>query len=100
MLQGSHNSKVVGKNTQRIIGWAIVPLLLLLLPLIATMITDEVQWDVADFAFAGFLLAAAGIIYALLTSTRNTTFFRSICGLAILLAVFLIWIEFAVGIFD
>jgi len=39
----------------RIAAWAAAALLLLL-PLVAMQFTDEVVWDVADFAFAGALL--------------------------------------------
>ena len=76
MSQGSSHSKELGRDTRRITAWAIIPLLILRVPFIAMQLTDEVQWDVADFAFAGVLLAAAGIIYALLTPKNKTARLR------------------------
>jgi hypothetical protein len=100
MSQGSSHPKELGRDKQRIAAWAIIPMLILLVPFIAMQVTDEVQWDVADFVFAGVLLATAGIIYALLTPKSKTAIFHSAIGLVIIIVVVLIWIEFAVGIFS
>ncbi len=100
MSQGPSRSNELGRNPRRITAWAIFPLLLLLVPFIAMQFTAEVQWGVADFVFAGILLAAAGLIFALLTPKRKTAMFRVIAGLVILIVIVLVWIELAVGIFD
>jgi hypothetical protein len=36
---------------------------LLMLPLLAMQVTDQVVWDLADFAVAGALLVGAGLMY-------------------------------------
>jgi len=61
MSQGPSRSNELGRNPRRITAWAIFPLLLLLVPFIAMQFTAEVQWGVADFVFAGILLAARHI---------------------------------------
>ena len=89
----------LNRDIWRITKWAFVPLLILLVPLIATLVTYEVQWDVADLAFAGAILTTAGVIYAASTPKGKTSTFRFVNGLVIIIVVVLIWIEFAVGIF-
>ncbi len=98
MSQKPSNASKLGRDAQRIIAWAFIPLLLLL-PLIAMTHTNEVQWNAADFAFAGFILSMAGIVYSLLTPKRKTAMFRFLCGLTIFIGIVLIWAELAVGIF-
>jgi hypothetical protein len=41
---------------------ALATALILLLPLVAMQFTDEVDWGVADFAFAGALLGGTGLL--------------------------------------
>jgi len=47
------------------VGVALAAALILLLPLLAMQITDEVAWDLADFAVAWTLLVGAGLTYTL-----------------------------------
>ena len=49
---------------------ALATALILLLPLVAMQITDEVDWGLADFAFAGALLGGTGLLLQRL-ATRN-----------------------------
>ena len=61
--------------------------------------TNEVDWDVFDFAVMGVLLFGVGLLSELVL--RKVKPLRNriiICG-AILVAFFLIWAELAVGIF-
>jgi hypothetical protein len=41
---------------------ALATAFILLLPLVAMQVTDEVDWGLADFAFAGALLGGAGLL--------------------------------------
>ena len=50
------------KITRVIIGACLV----LLVPLLAMGVSDEVQWNWFDFAVIGFLLVSAGLLYELL----------------------------------
>ena len=44
--------------------------LILLLPLVAMQITDEVNWDLADFVFAGALLGGSGLLLHTLAARK------------------------------
>ncbi len=48
----------------RIAAWGTAAALILL-PLFAMQVTDEVIWDLADFAFAGALVVGVGVTYDL-----------------------------------
>ena len=73
--------------------------LLLLLPLAGMQFSKEVNWDGTDFLVAGVLLLGTGLgcefVLRKVRTTRNRII---ICG-AILLALLLVWMELAVGIF-
>src|SRR3989304_6473156 len=49
-------------QNKNIIGIVLAAAFILLLPLLAMQITDEVVWDLADFAVAGALLVGTGLI--------------------------------------
>jgi hypothetical protein len=72
--------------------------LILLLPLSAMQFTDEVVWNLADFAVAGGLLVGTGLLYeAVGRRTRNIAC-RAAAGVALAAALLLVWINLAVGI--
>jgi hypothetical protein len=50
---------------------ALVTAFILLLPLIAMQITDEVDWGVADFVLAGVLLGGSGLLLQQLAARRG-----------------------------
>ena len=78
-------------------AWAAAALVLLV-PLIATLATDEVDWSVADFVIAGALLFGVGIAMELATRTSNDTAYRWAVGLALAAAFLLVWVNGAVGV--
>ncbi len=72
---------------------------ILLTPLVAMQFTHEVKWELFDFIIAGILLFGTGLTCELVI--RNVRNFQNrvlICA-GILLALFLIWAELAVGVF-
>ena len=81
----------------RIAAWAVAALILLL-PLVAMQFTDEVNWDVVDFAFAGALLVGTGITYELAVRKTGDTAYRAAVGVALAAAFILVWVTGAVGI--
>jgi len=81
----------------RIALWAGVALVLLL-PLAAMQLTDEVNWSIADFIFAGVLLAGTGLAYELAVRKSLNTLYRAAAGIALAAALLLIWLNGAVGI--
>ncbi len=62
--------------------------------------TEEVSWTPFDFVIAGFLLLVTGLTCELVLRRVKGGRLRIVICLAILLLLFLIWIELAVGIFD
>lgn len=86
------------KNTRLIIILSLV-VILLLIPLIAMQFTNEVDWDIFDFTIMGFLLFGTGLLCELVMRKVKSIKIRLIiCGV-ILLALFLVWAELAVGVF-
>lgn len=71
---------------------------ILLVPLLAMQITDEVVWDLADFAVAGTLLVGTGLTYELVARKADNVAYRSAAGLALAGALLLVWMSLAVGI--
>jgi len=49
---------------------------ILLLPLAVMQFTDEVDWNLVDFAIAGVLLIGAGFVYEILAKKLKTTVYR------------------------
>jgi hypothetical protein len=79
-------------------AWAALTGILLLVPLSAMQVTDEVDWTVFDFALVAALLLAAGAIFELAMRMQGGAAYRVGAGLAILATLMLIWITGAVGI--
>ena len=72
--------------------------LLLLAPLVAMQFTDEVKWDLLDFTVAGALLAGTGTVYVMSTRKVKSALHRTIVGAVLAIALFLVWVQLAVGI--
>jgi len=77
---------------------ALATAFVLLLPLLAMEFTDEVVWDLADFAVAGALLFGAGLTYELLARKAGNFVHRVAIGLAVATALTLVWMNLAVGL--
>ena len=71
---------------------------ILLLPLLAMQITNEVVWSVGDFAVAGSLLVGTGLVYELAARKAGNAGHRSAVGVAALAVLLLVWLSLAVGI--
>ncbi|WP_137389052.1 hypothetical protein [Rhodoligotrophos defluvii] len=81
----------------RVAAWTSAALLLLL-PLVAMQFTDEVNWTMADFAFAGALIVGTGLTFELATRMTGSNAYRAAAGVALAAAFLLVWINAAVGI--
>ncbi|MBO0937986.1 hypothetical protein J2I47_15630 [Fibrella sp. HMF5335] len=87
-------------QNRRLIGIVLTVALLLLIPLIAMQFTDEVNWSLSDFVAMGILLLGAGLLCEfILRNVSNVKHRIMICGV-VLVALVLIWLELAVGIFE
>jgi len=80
------------------VGVALATAFILLLPLLAMQITDEVVWDLADFAVAGALLFGTGLAYELVARNMGRIAYRVAVGVALAAMLLLVWINLAVGI--
>ncbi|MDX1664169.1 MAG: hypothetical protein R3272_10260 [Candidatus Promineifilaceae bacterium] len=81
----------------RIAAWSAAALVLLL-PLIAMQLTDEVNWTPFDFLFAGALLVSVGVAFELTVRKTRNNAYRAGVGIALAAAFLLIWLNGAVGI--
>lgn len=86
------------KNT-RVIIILITVAVLLLIPFIAMQFTAEVNWSLFDFIIAAVLLLGSGLLIEFVLRIIKSKQSRIILCIVILLALFLIWAELAVGIF-
>lgn len=72
---------------------------LLMVPLIAMQFTTEVNWTWFDFVVAGILLYGTGLLCELvLRKVRDTGRRFLIIGI-VMVVLFLVWAELAVGVF-
>ncbi|NOR87914.1 MAG: hypothetical protein GQ527_09915 [Bacteroidales bacterium] len=78
----------------------LISVIILLLPLIAMQFTDEVNWTLLDFVIAGILLTGTALMLEITIRKVKNTSYRIVIIIAILIALFLIWAELAVGIFE
>lgn len=86
-------------NSKNILLLLTLVSVLLLTPLLAMQFTNEVSWSLFDFIVAGVLLFGTSLIIDfVLRKVQSTKHRILICGI-ILLLLFLIWAELAVGIF-
>ena len=85
-------------QNKNIIRIALATAFILLLPLLAMQITDEVVWDLADFAVAGALLFGTGLMYELAPRKMGSIAYRLAVGVALAAALLLVWVNLAVGL--
>ena len=86
-------------KSKRLLIIILFALSLLLIPLLASQFTDEVNWALSDFIVAGGLLIGTGLICELvIRKVKNLNYRIAFCIVAIIM-LFLIWAELSVGIF-
>lgn len=86
-------------QNKRLIGIVLTVVFILLIPFTAMQFTDEVDWKLFDFVLIGFLLLGTGLLCEqVIRKVRNMDYRIGIIAL-LLVALFLIWAELAVGIF-
>jgi dipeptide/tripeptide permease len=79
--------------------------LLLLIPLIAMQLTNEVNWSFFDFIIMGALLTIIGLLIGIIlqkvknSKNSKNSKNRLILIVTIIMMFFLIWAELAVGLF-
>lgn len=71
---------------------------LLLIPFITMPFTNDVNWTLGDFVVAGVLLLGTGLMCELVIRKFKIRKHRIVICIVLLLLLFLIWVELAVGI--
>lgn len=71
---------------------------ILIVPLVAMLFTEEVNWSPFDFIAMGGLLFGSGLIYVLISRISDSTSYRLGVGTAVLAGLLLMWVNLAVGI--
>lgn len=86
----------LGKSLLRV---ALVTAAVLMVPLVATQFTTEVDWTAFDFVAAGILLALTGLVLTFALRKLRSTQPRLVAAGLIGLGFLYCWAEMAVGIF-
>ncbi|MCT2562873.1 hypothetical protein [Chryseobacterium herbae] len=76
-----------------------LPLVLLCIPLVGNLTSNEVNWSASDFLIAGVLLSTVAILINLARTKIKKQSHRILICIFVLIVFALIWIELAVGIF-
>lgn len=77
---------------------ALATAFLLLIPLVAMQLTQEVAWTLADFVVAGVLLFGTGLTYVLVARQGGNPTYRVAVGVAVAAGLLLVWANLAVGL--
>lgn len=86
-------------KNKRLFGIVITVALLLMIPFIGMQFSNQVNWDMEDFVAAGILLFGTGLACEVILRTVKTKQNRIVFCVVFLIALALIWVELAVGIF-
>lgn len=77
----------------------IVTAAVLMIPLVAMQFTNEVVWNLFDFAVAGTLLGVTGLLLTALFRLVSNSTYRAVGSVGLTGLFLLVWAELAVGIF-
>lgn len=72
---------------------------ILLIPLAAMRLGFGLDWSAFDFALMGSLIATTGTMFVVVARTVKNSARRMLVGVALALALLLLWAELAVGVF-
>ncbi|TPE44449.1 hypothetical protein [Pontibacter mangrovi] len=86
-------------QNKRLTGILLAVATLLLIPFIGTLVSTEVNWGIFDFIVAGILLLGTGLMVEFVLRKVRKPEYRIAFIAAILLILFLVWAELAVGLF-
>jgi hypothetical protein len=84
---------------QDLLRVALATAAILLIPWVAMGFTEEVNWTALDFVVAGVLLGCTGTAYVFFARMTGQRKWRLAVGVILFLALLLVWVELAVGIF-
>lgn len=75
------------------------PAVLLCIPLLGNMFSEEFNWSPGDFVIGAVLLFGTAFIIDLIQHIVKNKTYKILLGGAVLILLLLIWAELAVGIF-
>ena len=75
------------------------PLIILIIPLVGTILFDQIDWGILDFLVMGIILLIVGIALSAASQKIKNSKKRLFYNFIIILVFFLVWAELAVGIF-
>ena len=81
----------------RIMGWGTI-VMLIVLPAVAMQFTSEVNWTMADFAFATVMLGGVGLAFEMAVRANGSWAYRGGAAIALGAGLLLLWANAAVGI--
>lgn len=93
------NQQTISPAKQRVTIILGVIAIILSIPFIAMQFTNEVKWNLVDFLAVGSLLLITGLAIEIVIRSVKTIPYRNLLFAVILLILFLVWAEMAVGIF-
>jgi len=82
---------------KRLIAIMATATIILLIPLIAMQFTNEVDWGLLDFLVAGILLFGTGFACEIVLRKVKNIKYRIVICAVLLVTLFIIWVELAVG---
>jgi len=98
-MSGNGGFKTKQPLSHDILRVVVVTAAILMIPLVAMQFTNEVVWDLFDFAVAGMLLGVTGLLFVALFRSVSNTAHRAVGGVGLASLFLLVWAELAVGIF-
>jgi len=93
------HSNLFTMRTKHIVIILIAVACILLIPFIGMQFTEEVNWSISDFVVMGTLLFLTGFGINFSLQRFKTLKHRIMLCVGILIVLFIIWAELAVGIF-
>ena len=73
--------------------------MILIIPLVGTILFDQIDWGILDFLVMGIILLIVGMVLSVVSQKIKNPRKKFFYNLVIMLIFFLIWAELAVGIF-
>jgi peptidoglycan/LPS O-acetylase OafA/YrhL len=86
------------RTSPRLVRIVLATALLLLVPLVAMQVTDQVAWTTGDFIAMGTLLASAALAYELAVRKARSAPARFAVGTMVFALLLLVWAVLAVGL--
>ena len=85
------------KTRRNLFIFGTITLLILTIPLVAMQYTNEVNWTIGDFIFAGVLLFGSGAFYEFVSRNMQNPRRKLFVGLVVIFFVLLVWAGAATG---